>query len=48
VGLVLAAMGRIMHQDNPADLSLSERLRKTVEELVSVSAVPLTPATPSA
>jgi AcrR family transcriptional regulator len=48
VGLVLAAMGRIMHQDNPADLSLSQRLRDTVDELVSVSAVPLTPAKPSA
>jgi AcrR family transcriptional regulator len=44
VGLVLAAMGRIMHQDNPADLSLSQRLRETVAELVSVSAVKLSPA----
>jgi AcrR family transcriptional regulator len=48
VGLVLAAMGRIMHQDNPADLSLAQRLRETVDELVSVSAVPLAPAKPAA
>jgi AcrR family transcriptional regulator len=44
VGLVLAAMGRVMHQDNPADLSLAERLRETVSELVSVSTVKLSPA----
>jgi AcrR family transcriptional regulator len=43
VGLVLAAMGRIMHHDNPADLSLAQRLRETVAELVSVSAVKLSP-----
>jgi AcrR family transcriptional regulator len=48
VGLVLAAMGRLMHQDNPGDVSLSQRLRNTVDEMVSVSAVPLSPQTASA
>jgi AcrR family transcriptional regulator len=46
VGLVLAAMGRVMHENKSADLPLAERLRTAIDELVSVSAVPLEPLTP--
>jgi AcrR family transcriptional regulator len=48
VGMVFAAMGRVMHEDNAANLSLGERLRNAVDELVSVSAVPLEPYSPTA
>jgi AcrR family transcriptional regulator len=47
VGMVFAAMGRVMHEDNAADLSLGERLRNAVDELVSVSAVQLEPFSPT-
>jgi AcrR family transcriptional regulator len=47
VGMVFAAMGRVMHEDNAANLSLGERLRNAVDELVSVSAVQLEPFSPT-
>jgi AcrR family transcriptional regulator len=48
VGLVMAAMGRVMHQENAAELPLGERLRNAIDELVGVSAVQLEPYSPSA
>ena len=48
VGLVMAAMGRVMHQNSAADSPLGERLRNAIDELVSVSAVPLEPYSPTA
>jgi L-lactate permease len=48
VGLVLAAMGRVMHQDNTSEQALALRLRTAVAELVSVSDAPLAPAATTA
>lgn len=48
VSLVLAAMGRVMHEERGSDVPLAERLRKTVELLVSVNGAALGPVDASA
>jgi AcrR family transcriptional regulator len=46
VTLVMAALGRIMHDGSPSDAPLAEQLRATVELLVAVSRDPAQPARP--
>jgi AcrR family transcriptional regulator len=43
VSLVLSAMNRIMHDDASGDAPLGQRLRETVDQLVSVNTVQLAP-----
>ena len=47
VALVLAAMGRVMHEDTDTDVPLAQRLRETVDLLVGVNGEALAPVIPS-
>ena len=48
VSLVLAALGRVMHDEGGSDAPLAERLRETVALLVEVNAEVLGPIVPQA